>query len=237
MKEKLNIEEIKQKLFDKLEPSGWGQKLKPFIFSGDFDNILIELIKLSEKGKNFTPTLKNLFRAFEECPYDKLKVVIIGQEPYVNMGTADGIAFSCGNDSRIETSLKFMLTEINSSVYGDYNISIDPDLKRWSNQGILLFNSALTSQIGKSGQHYELWKPFMAYLFDLLNHNENKLIYLYIGKHAQKWIDSIDDVKNKFLVSYPINASSISTKKWDSDNIFLKIQQLVAINTNYIIKW
>ena len=44
-------------------------------------------------------------------------------------------------------------------------------------------------------------------------------------------------VKNKFLVSYPINASSISTKKWDSKNIFLKIQQLVAINTNYIIKW
>ena len=63
MKENLNIEEIKQKLFDKLEPSGWGQKLKPFIFSGDFDNILMHLHRLSIQNKKFTPTIKDLFRA------------------------------------------------------------------------------------------------------------------------------------------------------------------------------
>ena len=154
MKEKLNIEDIKQKMFNKLELSGWGQKLKPFLFSGDFDNILIELIKLSEEGKNFTPTLKDIFKAFEECPYDELKVIIIGQEPYINIGSADGIAFSCSNNPRIETSLKFMLDEVNKTIYGGNNLSIDPDLKRWSNQGMLLLNSTLTSEIGKSGQHY-----------------------------------------------------------------------------------
>jgi len=237
MKEKLNIEEIKQKLFDKLEPSGWSHKLKPFLFSGDFDNILIELIRLSEEGKNFTPTIKDIFKAFEECPYDQLKVVMVGQEPYINIESADGIAFSCSNNPRLETSLKFMLDEVNRAIYGGNNLSIDPDLKRWSNQGILLLNSTLTSEIGKSGQHYELWGPFMAYLFDLLNHNENKLIYLYIGKQAQEWADSIDDNNHKFLVTHPINPTSLINKKWDTDNVFLKIQYLVMENYEYIINW
>ena len=236
MKEKLNIEDIKQKLFDKLTPSGWSHKLKPFLFSGDFDNILIELIKLSEEGKNFTPTLKDIFKAFEECPYDELKVIIIGQEPYINIGSADGIAFSCSNNTRIETSLRFMLDEVNKTIYGGNNLSIDPDLKRWSNQGMLLLNSTLTSEIGKSGQHYELWKPFMAYLFDLLNHNKNKLIYLYIGKKAQDWADSIDG-NYKFLVTHPINPESLNNKEWNTDNVFLKIQYLVTENYGYIINW
>lgn len=236
MKEKLNIEDIKQKLFDKLTPSGWSHKLKPFLFSGDFDNILIELIKLSEEGKNFTPTLKDIFKAFEECPYNELKVIIIGQEPYINIGSADGIAFSCSNNPRIETSLRFMLDEVNKTIYGGNNLSIDPDLKRWSNQGMLLLNSTLTSEIGKSGQHYELWKPFIAYLFDLLNHNKNKLIYLYIGKKAQEWTDSIDG-NYKFLVTHPINPDSLNNKEWNTDNVFLKIQYLVTENYGYIINW
>ena len=236
MKENLNIEEIKQKLFDKLTPSGWGQKLKPFLFSGDFDNILIELNRLSIQNKKFTPTIKNLFRAFEECPYDELKVIMVGQEPYLNVGSSDGLAFSCSNNPRIETSLKFILDEINKTVYDGHNVSIDPDLKRWSNQGILLLNTSLTSQICRSGQHYEIWKPFMAYLFDLLNHNKNELIYLYIGKKAQEWADSIDH-GYKFLVTHPINPASINTRRWNSDDIFLKVQVLVQKHYNSNIIW
>lgn len=236
MKEKLNIEDIKQKIFDKLQPSGWGQKLKPFLFSGDFDNILMQLHKLSIQNKKFTPTVKDLFRAFEECPYDELKVVMVGQEPYLNIRSSDGIAFSCSNNPRIETSLKFILDEVNKTVYGEHAVSVDPDLKRWSNQGILLLNTSLTSQICRSGQHYEIWKPFMAYLFDLLNHNKNELIYLYIGKKAQEWADSIDH-GYKFLVTHPINPASINTRRWNSDDIFLKVQVLVQKHYNSNIIW
>jgi uracil-DNA glycosylase len=236
MKEKLNIEDIKQKIFDKLILSGWGQKLKPFIFSGDFDNILMHLHKLSIQNKKFTPTIKDLFRAFEECPYDKLKIIMVGQEPYLNVGSSDGLAFSCSNNPRIETSLKFILDEVNKTVYDGHAVSIDPDLKRWSNQGILLLNTSLTSQICTSGQHYEIWKPFMAYLFDLLNHNKNELIYLYIGKKAQKWVDSIDN-GYKFLVTHPINPASLNTRRWNSDDVFLKTQLLVKEHYNTDIIW
>ena len=76
----------------------------------------------------------------------------------------------------------------------------------------------------------------MAYLFDLLNHNKNKLIYLYIGKKAQEWADSIDG-NYKFLVTHPINPDSLNNKEWNTDNVFLKIQYLVTENYGYIINW
>jgi len=80
MTEQINLEEIKLKLIDRLQASGWASKLRGFIQSSDFDKILETLYKLRESGKRFTPPLKNVFRAFEECPVNKLKVIIIGQD-------------------------------------------------------------------------------------------------------------------------------------------------------------
>lgn len=80
MKQILDLDEIKQKMFERLEPSGWGNVLKHFIFSSDFDNIITELARLASDGRRFTPPLKNVFRAFEECPKNELKVVIVGQD-------------------------------------------------------------------------------------------------------------------------------------------------------------
>jgi uracil DNA glycosylase len=76
----MDLQEIKQKMFTKLEPSGWDRVLKSFIFSSDFDEILTRLWSLSQDNKRFTPPLKQVFRAFEECPYNKLQVVFIGQD-------------------------------------------------------------------------------------------------------------------------------------------------------------
>ena len=109
MTKTIDIEEIKQKIFKKLEPSGWAQPLKSFIFSSDFDKIMMQLIRLSKDGKRFTPKLSQLFRAFEECPYDELKVIMVGQDPYPKLGVADGVAFSCSNTMEQQPSLKFIL--------------------------------------------------------------------------------------------------------------------------------
>ena len=80
MTEQINLEEIKLKLVERLRPSGWAHMLRGFIQSSDFDKILDTLHKLREDGKRFTPPLKQVFRAFEECPMDKLKVIMIGQD-------------------------------------------------------------------------------------------------------------------------------------------------------------
>jgi len=76
----VNIEEIKLKLYERIKPSGWADKLKTFILSEDFDKIIQFLEKEVLDDKHFTPKVKYLLNAFEQCPYNKLKVVIIGQD-------------------------------------------------------------------------------------------------------------------------------------------------------------
>ena len=237
MSNKINVEEIKQKLFDRLEPSGWGKVLKPFIFSGDFDDIISQLARMSLDGKRFTPTLKQMFRAFEECPYSELKVVMVGQDPYPQFGVADGIAFSCSNSGELQPSLRFILNEINRTVYNGHPGSLDVDLTRWSNQGILMLNAALTTTIGKTAQHYALWKPFIAYVFDHLTWNNNGLIYVYMGKQAQEWADCVNDNNYKFYVSHPASAAYNNEEKWDSKNVFVEVNELAKKQWNYSIKW
>ena len=80
MVETINIEEIKQKLIDKLEPSGWTTKLRGFIKSSDFEKIIQTLYDQRQQGKRFTPPLKTVFTAFEKCPVKDLRVVLIGQD-------------------------------------------------------------------------------------------------------------------------------------------------------------
>ena len=231
MNQKINIDEIKNKLLNKLELSGWKTILKSFIESSDFDKIIIQLVKLTNDGKRFTPPLKDIFKAFEECPYDKLKIIIVSQDPYPSFGIADGIAFSCSKTNDIQPNLKFILEEINKTVYDNQIISKDPDLKRWSNQGVLLLNTALTTTIGKSGQHYNIWKSFIAYLFDHLTWCNNRLVYLYLGKIAKEWSDCVNDNNYKFFLTHPATAAYNSDLNWDSKNLFKEIETI--INKNY----
>ena len=236
MKIEPEIDNIKQKMFEKLEANGWGRVLKSFIFSSEFSDILSKLYMLSVSDKRFTPPLKQVFRAFEECPYDKLKVVIIGQDPYPTLGVADGISFSCSNTNKLQPSLKFILQEVDRTVYGNHVISEDLDLKRWANQGILMLNTALTVEVGKIGSHYDIWKPFTAYLLDWLNNYNPGLIYVYMGKKAQEWSDLTNDNNYKFTVKHPASAA-YNGSKWDSDNIFNKISRLVEESNGETIIW
>ena len=221
----MDLQEIKQKMFTKLEPSGWDRVFKSFIFSGDFDDILTKLYTLSQADKRFTPPLKQVFRAFEECPYDKLQIVIILQDPYPQLGVASGIALSCDNTNKAQPSLRYVLDEINRTVYNGHPGSLDTDLKRWSNQGILMLNTALTTEVGKIGSHYDIWKKFTAYLLDWLNTHDTGLTYLYMGKKAEEWSELTDDVANtKYFLKHPASAA-YSGGRWDSDNVFMKIQK------------
>jgi uracil-DNA glycosylase len=232
----MNLNEIKQKMFDKLEPSGWGRIFKSFIFSSEFDDILTKLYTLSQEDKRFTPPLKQVFRAFEECPYDKLQVIIIGQDPYPTLGVADGISFSCSNTNKLQPSLKFILQEVDRTVYNGHLVSDELDLARWSNQGILMLNTALTVEVGKIGSHYDIWKPFTAYLLDWLNNYNPGLIYVYMGKKAEDWSDLTTNTQYKFFVKHPASAA-YNGSKWDSDDIFNKISSIVTNTTGNIITW
>lgn len=233
----VNLEEVRLKLYNNLKESGWGDKLKTFILSSDFMNILIELKSDSQIKRNFTPKIKYIFRAFEECPYNKLKVVLIGQDPYPYHNTADGILFSCSLKGIPESSLKYIFKEINTTVYNDPLKEHNPDLARWSNQGILGISTSFTTLFNKIGAHHELWRPFINFLIDTLNIDNPDLIYVFIGKRTQEWIHFLPDDAIKFSCTHPASGSFDKDNCWDSGDIFNKINHALAEQKKQEIIW
>jgi len=227
MTQKIDIEEIQQKIHQKLKPSGWARILKGFIYSEDFNKIVKELAQQSAMGKRFTPTFKNMFRAFEECPYDDLKIVVVGQDPYPTPDVADGIAFSCKNTPNLQPSIRYILTAINDTVYDGNATSHDKDLTRWANQGILLLNTALTTTVSKSGQHFKIWQPFMAYLFDWLSWHAPGMIYIYTGKKAEEWSNAVSDANYKLVVTHPASAAYNKQQVWDCKDVFNEANKIM----------
>jgi len=234
----IDLGEIKLKLYERLKLSGWGDKLKMFILSDAFDTILAQLLKEARAGERFTPPLKKVFRAFEECPYNNLKIVMIGQDPYPYPDIADGIAFSVSNDAKFNPpSLKFMFKEIERTVYPLDGYTWDTDLARWSNQGVLMINTAFTTTIGKVGKHYDLWHGFIAFLLDTLASYNPGLIYVFMGKVAKEWSDLVPDTNHKLFTTHPASAAHTLKETWDSQDVFNKINNLSFKHYGQLIKW
>lgn len=238
MTDTVDLEEIKTKLIERLKPSGWAAKLKSFVYSSDFDKILQTLYDEREAGKRFTPPLKQVFRAFEECPVGDLKVVMIGQDPYPYLGVADGIAFSCGNTGKLQPSLDQMFRAISRTVYPEQIVHQDPDLTRWANQGVLMLNKALTCQVDKVGSHYDIWHDFIMYVIDMLSLTNSGLIFCLLGQKAQELETSISQSHYILKASHPASASYSKTD-WDCNNLFNEANRIIEQNNGpqFKITW
>ena len=234
----VNTVEIAQKLYEKLKGTGWDDALRTYLLGDSFQTLLNELVKLRNQGKRITPPLKDVFRAFQECPVDKVRVVMIGQDPYPQFGVADGIAFSCGNTKYPEASLRYMMKEISLTVPEEERDPVQSaDLRRWSNQGLLMLNCALTTNVGEIGKHYELWSDFIANVLDYLAWNKQGIIYVMLGKKAQEWDDYIYDSNHKILVSHPASAAYNKQSRWESNNLFNQINQHISLAKQTSIIW
>ena len=140
------------------------------------------------KRKPICPAQNSVFKAFEVCPYDKLKVVMLSQDPYPQKGVATGILF--GNkegtrDEDLSPSLQIVKEAAINFEIPHNCIIFDPTLESWAKQGILMINSALTVEMNKIGSHVMLWRPFIASLLKKLSENRTGIIYVLFGKQAQ----------------------------------------------------
>lgn len=226
----IDINILRDNLNSKLKDSGWDRMLSPYVNGLSFDHIMNTLIENVENGKRFTPRFKDVFNGFYECPYNDLKVVIVGQDPYPQLGVADGIAFSCSRKGKTEKSLQYIF----KSLYGEHE-GYNNDLRRWSNQGVLMINTAFTCEINKIGSHYGIWKSFTEYVFDNINRHNPKTIFILLGKKAEAWQTLLPNCKI-LKCSHPASAA-YRGGEWDSNDVFNKANLELEKQGKTCIDW
>jgi len=147
---------------------------------------------------SYQPNKEDIFRVFE-MPLNKIKVVILGQDPYPTPGDAIGLAFATREDRKIPTSLRVIQTEIMSDpeMFGEIpelfnkNTPEWKTLDHWRKQGVFLLNTALTVETGKAGSHLEYWEEFTKYVISFIS-VKNPCLWLLWGAKAQRFIPYIN---------------------------------------------
>ena len=158
------------------------------------------LLERKAKGKKIFPSGDNFFRAFKKTPFEAVRVVIIGQDPYHGPGQANGLAFSVSRKVSLPPSLKNIFKEIQDDLGLPASDFRHGCLDSWGDQGVLLLNSVLTVEQNRPGSHQNKgWEIFTDRVIDLLGESERKIVFLLWGSYAQKKGDLVDKGKNLLL--------------------------------------
>jgi len=203
-------------------------------FEKPYFSRLIELLSTEKKNHAIYPNKKDIFNAFKLTPYSKVKVVIIGQDPYHGPGQANGLAFSVNKGISQPPSLKNIFKELTR----DLNI-VKPthgNLKNWATQGVLLINSTLTVRAGNPNSHQHFgWSCFTDAIIQYLSKKRTGIVFLLWGNFAIRKKEIIDETKHHILTSphpspFSAHRGFIGSNHFSETNLILKRNQLSPIN-------
>lgn len=201
------------------------------------DQALTELYQTN----NVNPQQDNIFKAFQECPFDSTVLVLCGQDPYPNASHAMGLSFSIPAGVKQPPSLKNILKELESDIGPDRQV-LEGDLTPWARQGVLLLNTALTVNEGEPNSHKKLWDGFAIHILSLLNEYQKRpLVFILwgnqahdIGKHLENTVPS--DAPRKFI--YSVHPSPLSAYRgFFGSKPFSQTNDFLAENGVAPIKW
>lgn len=177
----------------------WRQRLQ-----GEFDapyfGLLCQFVRQEYAEHRVFPPGRLIFNAFNLCPFDKVKVVLIGQDPYHEQGQAQGLCFSVPNGVTPPPSLQNIFKEISDDL--GTPPSSDTDLSRWARQGVLLLNATLTVREHQAGSHQRKgWEQFTDAVIKILNKERDGLVFILWGGYAQSKRSLIDPARHLVLRS------------------------------------
>ena len=182
----------------KIEPS-WKERLQPE-FEKEYFKQLTAFVRDEYRQGTVYPPGPLIFSAFDHCPFDKVKVVILGQDPYHEPGQAHGLCFSVQDGTPFPPSLVNIFQEIKS----DLGKTMPPsgNLLRWADQGVLLLNATLTVRAHQAGSHQNKgWEAFTDAVIHCLAAERNHIVYMLWGSYAQRKGAFIDTNRNLVLQS------------------------------------
>jgi uracil-DNA glycosylase len=198
---------------------------KPFFFNGIDKEFFRQVEQLD--GSLIYPKKGDIFRVFE-MPLSKIKIIILGQDPYYKVNQATGLAFAVPESIRKPASLRIIEKELGHH--------IDRTMKHWTNQGVFLMNTALTVARGKPGTYINLWNPFIKKVISYIS-KDHPAIWMLWGKHAQSYIEYIDNyvfntrLKGEEDKNVVLIASHPAAEVYKSNAGFLKCNHFNIANT------
>lgn len=216
-----------------IEPS-WAKVLADE-FEKPYFADLVNFVKSEYACHKVFPPGKLIFNAFEHCPFNEVKVVILGQDPYHGPGQAHGLCFSVPDGIAFPPSLQNIFKEIRD----DMGILIPQsgNLERWANQGVFLLNATLTVRAHQAGSHQNKgWEIFTDKVIHLLAENRENLVFMLWGSYAQqkgKFIDS-----NRHLVLQSVHPSPLSAHRgFFGNHHFSKANNYLTSHGKTPINW
>lgn len=204
-------------------------------FAQTYFTDLTKFIKEEYKEGIVYPAPKNIFRSFDLCPFDKVKVVILGQDPYHGERQANGLAFAVPESEPIPPSLRNIFKEIESDL-GKPLMHRDGDLSRWAEQGVLLLNATLTVRAHQAGSHQEKgWEPFTDAVIRALSEKREHLVFILWGNYAKAKGAHIDRAKHLVLEAphpSPLSAHNgfFGSKHFSKANTYLAAHDQTPID-------
>lgn len=205
-------------------------------FDQPYFQSLIQFLKQEKSnGKIIYPPGSLIFNAFDTSPLSALKVVILGQDPYIKPNQAMGLSFSVPKGVRVPPSLKNIYKELNTDL--GVPIADHGDLTAWANQGVFLLNAALTVEAGKSGSHLKKgWGQFTDAVIRYISEETENMVFMLWGNFAKQKSELIDASKHLVLLaSHPsplARGAYFGSKHFSQANTFLEEKGKGAIEWN-----
>jgi uracil-DNA glycosylase len=203
-------------------------------FSKPYFTELISFVKSEYNTQAVYPPGKEIFRSFDACDFDKVKVVIIGQDPYHGPGQANGLCFSVRENVKMPPSLVNIFKEIRNDL--GKPIPQTGDLERWARQGVLLLNATLTVRASSPGSHQNKgWETFTDAVIKTISDQKEHVVFLLWGAYAQKKGEIIDRQKHYVLLSphpspFSADRGFFGNKHFSKANDYLKSKGLKEID-------
>ncbi|ASP27802.1 uracil-DNA glycosylase [Spiroplasma corruscae] len=206
-----------------------------FILSNNLDFELDKIWKSLEQINNFLPPKELVFNLFNNISVNNIKVIILGQDPYHDIGQADGVAFSSFNDKPTPRSLSNIFKELKRDLNVDHKLN--NSLMGWVKQGVFLINTSLTVEPHKPNSHKRLgWDRFIIKLLENLNHKNKNIIYCLWGNSAKNIYNNFKKkTKDVIITSHPSPFSF--NKGFSGSSVFSKINILLINKQIKTIDW
>tara|TARA_R110000796_G_scaffold114269_1_gene225959 strand:+ start:12473 stop:13150 length:678 start_codon:yes stop_codon:yes gene_type:complete len=191
----------------------------PGIWESEYMANVMEHVMKLYKSTTLYPESKDLFKPFKLCPYDKLKVVILGDHPYMD-GNATGLAFGNPEESlMLSKPIKAIEEAIENDVYDGLNLDFDVTLESWAEQGVLLLNECPTAEkFNPEKSHHHIWKKFIQGVMLGINLHNNGIHFTFWGQQAQQFTQFVveDEDRGNYIhcSSYPEGVNDV----WKCNN-------------------